>query len=504
MNDNQAANTRSMQAFNAFNSFVRNTITSRLAWLQRLMDPRRDIDAECGHPQIVLITDYKNLFTRGDIAHRIVSLLPDESWSERPEILETEDETETAFETAWQELDEQFGLAGLMLRADVLSGIGRFGVILLGLDDGLPLNEAVAPGEHKLIYIRPFDEGLATVKSLESDVKNPRYGKPKEYQIQFSDTDILSISDSQTKSTTTAQSVHWSRIVHLADNRTNSEVFGTPRLEKVLNRILDVRKIAGGSGEMFWKGGFPGLSIEAAPGLEDRVTFDAEATKEQLEAYMNGLQRYIAMVGMQAKTLSPQIADPAPHVKLQLQLIATAMGIPWRVLVGSEAAQLASEQDTLAWHKRLNRRRKEYITPYIIRPLLDRLIEFGILPEPKELIVNWPDLNTTSDTDKASIAEKRTNALAKYVQSGADQVMPPFHYFTRILGMGDDEAEAIIEEAEKQAKENEDEGLNPDGSDPEVVDANGNPIVDPNADVDELDEPPTAKPKPTAKPTAKR
>jgi len=434
-----------------------NAFTSRVQWLQRLMDPRRDIEAECGHPIVVTIEDYKRLFMRGDVANRIVSLVADESWVQRPEVLENEEDEETDFEQAWKELDKSLGVINVMQRGDVLSGIGRFGVILLGFDDGLSLNEPVASGPRRLLYLRPFDESLATVKSLENDITNERYGLPKDYQIQFTDAELLSMSDPAQKTLTTSTTIHWTRIIHLCDNRFSSDVFGAPRMEKVLNRLLDIRKIAGGSAEMFWKGGFPGLSIEAAPGLEDRVTFDEDATKEQLEAYMNGLQRYLAFVGMQTKSLAPQIADPDPHVKLQLQLIATALGVPWRVLIGSEAAQLASEQDTRAWNKRLHRRRTDYVTPYIIRPLVDRLVEYGVLPEPEELIVNWPDLNSPSDLDKAAIAEKQTNAIAKYVQSQSDSLIPPFHFFTRILNMEDDEADAIIEDAMDAVDDSEDD-----------------------------------------------
>jgi len=199
---------------------------------------------------------------------------------------------------------------------------------------------------------------------------------------------------------------------------------------------------------MFWKGGFPGISLESQNMGEEEIEFDKEATKEQIESYMNGLQRYIATIGMSAKSLSVQVADPSPHVDLQLKLIAVAMGVPWRVFVGSEAAQLASEQDTRAWNARITRRRNEYVNPFILRPFCDRLIAAGVLPAPGESYeIDWPDLNSPSDLDRASIAERQSNALAKYVQGGVDVLMPPFHYLTLVLGMSDEEANSIIEAA---------------------------------------------------------
>lgn len=432
------------------NQFVQNILLERQLWIRRLLDPRRDIDFECGHPATITSADYKNLFLRGDLATRVVSVWPEESWTDRPTVFETEDETETEFEKAWVQLEKQFHIYSVLLRADILSGIGRFGIVLLGIDDGLPLNQPVASinekGEkvgdaaHKLLYLRPFDEALVTINSFEQDTANPRYGHPKAYTIQFEEPGNIGAG------TIFRSDVHWSRIIHLADNRTSSEVYGLPRMEKVFNRLLDIKKIAGGSGEMFWKGGFPGLSVEAQPGTDETLEFDTAATKDQIEAYMNGLQRYLALIGMQAKSLTPQVADPAPHLEAQIRLIAMALGVPWRVLMGSEAAQLASEQDTRSWNRRLTRRRTEYIDPYILRPLIDRLIAFGVLPEPAEVQVDWPDLNSPSDKDKADVADKRTGALAKYVQGGCDILVPPFQFLTLFLGMQDDEARAAIDE----------------------------------------------------------
>jgi hypothetical protein len=440
--------------------FAQNIMLERKLWLRRQLDPRRDIDAECGHPECVTIQDYKRLFLRGDIASRVVSVLPEESWKENPDVFETEDQTETDFEKAWIDLDKKFQLFAALERLDILSGIGRFGILLLGIDDGLKLNEPVAsinekgepvgaPGERKLLYVRAFDEELVNISKLETDVTNPRFGMPVTYQIRFEDANPLTsigATPQQSSPTSFENLVHWSRVIHVVDNRTTSNVYGLPRMEKVLNRLLDIRKIAGGSGEMFWKGGFPGLSLEAMLGQDTNVVVDMAAVKEDMDRYMNGLQRYIATVGMQAKSLGVQVADPSPHIDGQIKLIAMALGVPWRIFVGSEAAQLASEQDSRAWNGRVDRRRNKYITPYIITPTVERLVAFGVLPEPTELNVSWPDLNSLSDLDKSTVANNQTNAIAKYVQSGSDLLVDPFHFLTLIIGMEDDEANSILDQ----------------------------------------------------------
>ncbi len=456
------------------NTLMRNALMMRQAWLQKWMDPRRDIEAECGHPQVVNIGDCAALFRRGDVAGRVISIYPEETWNQPPMVFETEDETETEFEKGWEAINRRLHLVAYLQRIDILSGIGRFGVLLLGLDDGVSLDRPVQginargeiePGEreHQLLYLRPLDETLVTVKTLEPDVTNPRYGLPLTYEVQFAD----SVLGDQA---TTNKQVHWSRVIHVADNRTNSEVFGTPRLERVLNRVLDLRKIAGGSAEMFWKGAFPGLSLQSHPNLSEDIEFDKAGTKAEMEAYMNGLQRYIATIGMDVKSLSVQIADPRPHVETQMRMIATALAVPWRIFLGSEQSQLASQEDTAAWNTRITRRREDYINPFLLRPFVDRLIAVGALPPPAKAEegyqIWWPDPHTPSDEEKATVAEKQSNALAKYVQSGSDAMVDPFHYLTLVLGMEADEAKSIIEAAEKRMAEMPDE---PDDDDEEAV-----------------------------------
>jgi len=428
--------------------------TMRQEWIRKLLDVRRDVDAECQHPSDITIEDYVKAYTRRDISGRIVRLMPEESWVDDPEIYETDDPEKTEFEKEWGRLEEEFHIYSTLQRADILSGVGRFGILIIGADDGGKLEDPLSLGggskkpTRKLLYLRPFDESNVTVKTLERDSTSPRYGLPVTYEVEFAEVDSVG---SDITRTGIPRLVHWSRAIHLADNRTSSDVYGEPRLKLVYNRILDLMKVSGGSAEMFWKGGFPGLSLEALPDAVKDGSFqfgDAEktATKEQIESYQQGLQRYLALVGMSAKSLTVEVADPRPHAEIQLKLIATAMGVPWRVLIGSESAELASSQDMVTWNKRLNRRRTKYVEPFIIRPLIDRLMEASILPFIGEAgyQVSWRDLNTPSEAHVAEVAEKKSSAIAKYVQGTGDLLIEPFHFLTLVLGMTDKQAEAIV------------------------------------------------------------
>lgn len=452
---------------------VFNASLMRSTLLNKLIDPRRDIDLECGYPKELTTEHYRLLYDREGIAKRIVTLFPEESWVNDPEVFETEDPSQTVFETALEELLETLQLWSNLSQVDKLSGIGRFGVMLLGLDDGKSLSKPVegidekgnkvGKAQRKLLYLRSFDEALVTIKSIEKDQTNPRFGKPTMYSMSFD-----SIAKSRTSvgeitaSTGQDDMVHWSRVIHVFDNRETSEVYGVPRMQTLFNRLYDLRKLAGGSGEMFWKGAFPGISFEMDANARALTDPQKAALRDEVANYMDGLQRMLLTQGVKANSLPPQAVDPKNHVAVQLELISIALGIPKRIFMGSEQSQLASSQDTKAWNKRVARRQNKYLTPYLIRPTIDRLIAFGILPEPKEYFVRWPDLDAPSEKDQADVLAKKMEAFSKYIAGGVDSLIPPEEFLTMFANLSVDEVKqimgaALAREAEfdKEAEETE-------------------------------------------------
>jgi len=442
----------------------------------------RDIDGECHYPDVNTLTaiDYKDMYDKFGIAERVVNILPDETWGVNPEVYDEEKENiETPFEKAWKELnrgmdnsmfadEESSPVWEVLKRVDQMSGIGRFGVVLLGLgiegdlsqplpgfkdEDlqnlyGYTFNEAKVPKKKtELLYLRPLDESLVDVSVYESRRNNRRYGLPVEYNLTLSDP--LISHEGIGHDAGREVRVHWSRVIHVADNLSSSEIYGKPRQQSVFHNLLDLRKLYGGSAEMYWQGAFPGLSFETHPQLGNTIKMDAAAMKEQVQKYFDGLQRYLAMTGASAKTLSPQVVDPTSQIERHLDAICIKIGTPKRIFVGSERGELASSQDADSWDNRLKRRRLTYVNPRIIKPLIDRLIQAGVLPKPKngQYHIKWNDNRQPSPGERAVIAGQRMAAVSAYIQAGADVLIPPQTFLVKELDYDREEAEAILAEA---------------------------------------------------------
>jgi hypothetical protein len=453
-----------LQHLEAKASFITNLYDRAMAGIPVLdgRDGLRDIDRECGHPDTIKSADYMRMYRRGDVAKRVVNLEPDECWKDYPSIYETEEERETPFEKAVDKVIVQTKLYSYLHRLDRVSGIGRYAVMFIGLDDGEDF-ETPAPGYDdagptevkgaaKVLYYRIFGESSAEVQAFESDRSNPRFGQPKYYTLAFEDV----VNEYQTA--LTLGKVHWSRVVHVADNLIESELLGAPRMEDVYNRLLDLRKISGGSAEMFWKGGFPGLSFEVDP---KQGEFDADQRaelREDVRLYAEGLQRYITMVGVTVKSLAPQISDPTNCTNNLLTLIAITKGIPQQSFKGSQQGQLDSPQDTITWRERIMLRKERHVTPNIIRVTIDRFIQYGVLPVPTEqldqplpYIVRWEPMAALSEAERAQVAKDLTEALARYATAGAEALVPLGEWLGKFCGFTAQQVKAV-ENAESSRK----------------------------------------------------
>jgi hypothetical protein len=179
--------------------------------------------------------------------------------------------------------------------------------------------------------------------------------------------------------------------------------------------------------------------------------------RDMMEKYMNGLQRYLSLTGMTAKSLAPQVVDPTPQIDTQIEAICIRIGIPKRIFTGSERGDLASTQDDSSWIDQLRARQNNYVTPRIIVPFVDRLIMVGVLPQPEGYSVVWPDLDALTNAEQAAIAVQRTEAMAKYIGGNVEALMVPMDYLTRVMEMDEEEVEAILKAAEEATAEREEE-----------------------------------------------
>lgn len=392
-------------------------------------DGERDLYSVLGYPRTIRPLDYIAMYERGGIAARIVDAFPDATWSQCPKIIEDSEKDDTPFEQAIELLSEKKRLFHYLARADKLSGLGRYSILILGTNDGIDLAQPLRSAD-QLSWLLPVPEAFAEITRWTDDPLSPEFGRPQAYRVTFG-----SIEDSTRPNVT--REVHASRVIHIAENPLQDDVFGTPRLRPVYNHLIDLQKVAGGSAEMFWLGARQGMIFEADPD----ASFDGEAIEQledQADEFQHQLRRLLTSQGGKWRSLEAHDPKPQENADLLLSLCSGTSGIPKRILIGAEAGQLASSQDLTSWLSRVTERRINFIEPVIIRKTIDRLIALGVIPPPADgtYTIEW-DLETgISEIDAANIALQKTQALATYANAPyAAQVVPETEFREKMLGL---------------------------------------------------------------------
>lgn len=348
-----------------------NSRYSLASALGQTFEGNRDLYEVLGYKKSVEFKDYLALYVRQDIAKRVVESASNPIFNNTPVI-------ESINSTLTTDIDLLFKtqkVYSYLNRVDILNRLGRYAVLLMGFDDGQPLESPIERAS-SLIYLRPYSEGSAEILSFEDEPTNPRCGLPLFYTITLS-------NDKKVK-------VHYSRVLHIAEGLLEDDVYGIPALKPVFNRLMDLEKVVGGSAEAFFMNASPGRVLM----LEKDSIFDPGEqtdTQEQIEDYNMKLNKWLRLKGQKVESLSTSIHSPKSTFDCIVSLIAGCVGIPKRILVGSERAHLASSMDEVNWMKTLDDRRTVFVGPNIVRSFIERLQLVGVLPE-AEFEIIWPEL----------------------------------------------------------------------------------------------------------------
>lgn len=395
-------------------------LMARRAWswlLGKAYGANRDYYEVYGYPHIVRFEDYYNVYSRQDIAKRVVSAPAAAVWRTPPEI---KSDSET-FVTEFNRVVEEVEFWNAAERADKLCAMGQFSVLLLGFNDGGNLESPVrSTPTTKLIYVQPYAESSVDIPEFDADPSSPRYGKPLKYKLKLIDPTNLMVTTGAGGNVTPVTGkvkeleVHWTRVIHVVEDRLESDLIGIPRLQNVYNILQDMLKTVGGSAEVYWLQARGGLHVDVDKEV-DLGTEDAAALSAEIDEFVHQLRRVIRTKGVEINALDQKIHDPSNIFKVQISLLSAATGIPQRILTGAEAGQLASEQDRANWAERTDERRKSFAEPVIIKPFIQRMNQAQVLPD-NEYTLEWPEAFKMNPIEEGQAAANMGRAALSFAR----------------------------------------------------------------------------------------
>lgn len=439
-------------------------------------DNKRDFWRVLGYKKSLEFEDFQDQYERGDIASRIIDIPAEETWFAFPRVVDA-DGPNGAFAKAWKKLQRKLNLPEVFTRLDRAAGIGSYGCALIGLrgNNNLesPLRENSVRDPEDVLYVSVFSEATAKFGEPVVDPSNERYGKPEFYQIDFTrGAGTGGKSPVKQSGGQTTKDVHASRIIHLAEGRLESDLYGVPRLQPVFNRLYDLAKTVGGSAETFWQVANKGLHANVDPNMVGRIKqADLDRLKDDIELYRDQITRVIRTTGVDLKDLGSDVVNPRGVFAVVAAVIAGTTKIPYRMLFATERGAATSIYDRTAFREEVILPRQTRVAePQVVRPFVDMLIFVGALPKPKEeeYDVLWPDPIARSRADQAKISVDRASAAASLAKALKDAREAGVNLLSReqqltILGIDPSEAEA--EDISEDPTGDPDTPSTPDGDD---------------------------------------
>jgi hypothetical protein len=397
-----------------------------------------------GYREILTFADYLTAYERGGPAHGAVHRLLDKCWQEWPRIKRPDSDDETPWEKTLAAMLDGISAWHKLRDFDRRNMIGRYAGLIYRVADGQPLSQPLVRGT-KLVDIVPVYEDQLKVTAWDSDPNSETFGEPLMWQYRMRQPKG---EDTQGRPDAWAD-VHPSRIQILAEGTAGDFLDGVPLLKAGFNHLVDLEKIAGGSGESYLKNSARTLVFKYGPDAvpetlqqnSDGSTTTVgvrEAHESQTRALNRNTDASIVIQGGDATTLQTTVADPTGAWTLAANLFAASIRIPFTVLFGQQTGRLASDEDKADFNSRAKSRQRNELTP-MLREFVTRMQTAGLI-EAGDFEIEWPPLDAPGDTDKAELIGKMAAAAKQAFDTGAGMLFDGNEYRK---AMGYEEAEMM-------------------------------------------------------------
>lgn len=436
----------------------------------------RDLYVALGYETDPTFEHFAARYARNGTARALIDKPPKDCWGDAPEIRDDVHESSDGDTTQFEEDVTEF-LAGRHTRkspierleaADRMARLGEYSLIVLGLSDpgvesGTPedLENEVEEGDlsspEDISYLSIFTQGDAPSDAIEfvEDPSDSRFSLPESYEIDFGHGSYIT---------------NHSRVLHVVEGGLTNDLYADSILLRSLNRLDDVEKLLGGGAEAFWRTAYQGLIVKPPTNLPSGVSPQdyGDDLSEQIRQYRHNMSREIYTSG-EIETLSTNISDPSSHLQGEYAEIAAGHDIPQSILMGNETGERATSEDRQMYHEYIARRRRQHCENAMLRPLLDRLIEYGVLspPEGEGYVVEWPALDELGTSEEADLQKTYADTV-DVLSGGMPREIATIEELRMLMGWDAEigsEADSVYEEPDPDAADDEDTDGEDDGVD---------------------------------------
>lgn len=427
---------------------------------------------EFGYPENLDFDNFYRQYRRGSTGFAAVHKLLDSCWTDRPTIIDGDEDKESTETTDWEK-----AVTKLMKKqwakikdADRRNMVGRYSALLIQVRDNRdwsqPVDISVVKklGTKALVKLIPAWETQIKPGNIDIDTWSDNYGQPVSYQFNEQP-----VGDEGTFGRPRAVQVHPDRIILLCEGSEDENILsGIPLLEAGYNDLLDIEKTKGGSAEGFLKNASRQLGIEFSKETDMATLIKAaekagfkdlgEALNDKINRMNRGTDSALVMQAGQASVLSVAAADPTPTWTVSANQFSATIQCPFNILFGKQTGNLASEEDKTAWANRCNARRWGFLSDVITR-VIERFWTIGIIDPPSsgEVTLAWSDLLAPSEKEKLANMATMSDVAYKTQQAFGTSAVDE----NEVRAVGELEPRKEVDIPDPDKKVTTDDPLNP-------------------------------------------
>ena len=360
---------------------------------------------EYGFPDNPCFDEFYRVYKRHGIGHGALMQVLDKTWQTSPWLIEGEDEfDESRDETQWEKdvkrLFKKKNIFAAIKETDKRKMVGGYAGLIIQVKDSKKWNQKLDKiSAAAIVKFIPVWRGSLEVTSWDTNEASATYGQPTMYSYK-EHTEAIGSSPRMVE-------MHPSRVIIFGSLTEPESIY-----EPVLNALISLEKVTGGSGEAYIKAAARALHIgfDATTDLSQLARAHGmkpdqigELYNEVVQGVSRGIDSAIITQGGTVETITSAVPDPQQPFEVNLQEVGAGMQVPSTIIVGRQTGTLASNEDVKAFNRFGQSRRENEVGPNT-RLVVDWLMEHGVVEQKEDYEVMWDELTESTDAEKLANA----------------------------------------------------------------------------------------------------
>jgi hypothetical protein len=374
---------------------------------------------EYGFPDNPCFDEFYRVYKRHGIGHGALMQVLDKTWQTSPWLIEGEDEfDESRDETQWEKdvkrLFKKKNIFAAIKETDKRKMVGGYAGLIIQVKDSKKWNQKLDKiSAAAIVKFIPVWRGSLEVTAWDTNEASPTYGQPLMYSYK-EHTEAIGSSPRMVE-------MHPSRVIIFGSLTEPESIY-----EPVLNALISLEKVTGGSGEAYIKAAARALHIgfDATTDLSQLARAHGmkpdqigELYNEVVQGVSRGIDSAIITQGGTVETITSAVPDPQQPFEVNLQEVGAGMQVPSTIIVGRQTGTLASNEDVKAFNRFGQSRRENEVGPNT-RLVVDWLMEHGVLEQREDYEVLWDQLTESTDAEKLLNAKTMSEVNSASLASG--------------------------------------------------------------------------------------